>query len=483
MKYASHHGFDVRFSTELLGAERLPDAILCTVQDSITKTRYQIRARYVFGADGGRSSVARMLDFKFVSKPSLGVACNILINADLSNLMNQRHAQLHWIMKPDLKTRFGIAPCLRMVRPWRQWLLVAFTPGTSEDPFKDLTPDSPELIDFIKELIGDDTVEVEVLRLDPWVIRDSVAEMFSSDGNAFILGDAAHRHPPAYGLGSNTCIQDAYNLAWKAAYVTKGLAGPELLETYNTERQPVGADLVEKANAAMVHHAHVWEALGMFAPSGEEGLRQLNELSESTDAGVARRLALHKALEGKRLEGESLGLTMNQWYTSKAIYLYDEPQSRPTLGDPIRELLVSTYPGNRLPHAWLDVATRKKPISTQDLAGHGVFCLLTSHGGDPWIEAAKNITKKIGIPISTFGIGIGLDYHDVYREWHDKREIGETGCILVRPDRFVAWRSMTMIPGCEEKLLDVFDQILFRAGIKPHKSVVAVGKSSLLTRD
>jgi hypothetical protein len=347
--------------------------------------------------------------------------------------------------------------------------------GTSEDPFGDLTPKSPELIDFVKELIGDDTVEVEVLRLDPWVIRDSVAETFSSEGNAFLLGDAAHRHPPAYGLGSNTCIQDAYNLAWKAAYVAKRLAGPGLLETYNSERQPVGADLVEKANAAMVHHANVWEALGMFAPTGEEGLQLLNELKESTEAGVARRLRLHNALEGKRIEGESLGMTMNQWYTSKAVYLHDEPEPRPTLQDPVLELLVSTYPGNRLPHAWLDIPTRKKPISTQDLAGHQKFCLLTSHGGDAWIIAAKNITKTTGIPISTYGIGIGLDYHDIYRDWHDKREIGEAGCILVRPDRFVAWRSMTMIPGCERKLLDVFNQILFREGLESRKSVVSVG--------
>jgi hypothetical protein len=431
------------------------------------KHKYQIRARYVFGADGGRSSVARMLNFKFRSEPSQGVACNILLNADLNHVMHERHSQLHWIMKPDMKSRFGVAPTLRMVRPWNQWLVVAFTPGTSEDPFEDLTPQSPELINFLKEIIGIETIDVEVLRLDPWVIRESVAETLSCDGNVFLLGDAAHRHPPAYGLGSNTCIQDAYNLAWKVAYVSKGLAGPELLETYNVERQPVGADLVRKSNEGIGHHIHVWEALGMFAQSGEEGLQQLKELSAATEAGAARRLRLHKALEGKRLEGESLGLTMNQWYMSDAIYLDDEPESRPTLeGDLVVKILVSTYPGNRVPHATLDISTRRKPISTHDLAGHGCFCLLTSHGGDAWVQAAENISKATGIPIKSYRIGHGLDYHDVYREWHDRREVEDDGCVLIRPDRFVAWRSKKMIPGCEEKLLGVFNWILFRTGLE-----------------
>jgi hypothetical protein len=205
----------------------------------------------------------------------------------------------------------------------------------------------------------------------------------------------------------------------------------------------------------------------MFAPTGEEGLKQLNELSEATEAGLARRLKLHNPLEGKRLEGESIGLTMNQWYTSKAVYLDDKNQTRPALsGGPIKRILVSTSPGNRVPHAWLDVPTRRNPMSTHDLAGHGSFCLLTGHGGDAWVHAAEKFSKITGIPIKSYRIGFGLDYHDVYREWHDRREVEEDGCILVRPDRFVAWRSMKMIPECEMKLRHVFDHILCRDGVQ-----------------
>ena len=70
----------------------------------------------------------------------------------------------------------------------------------------------------------------------------------------FCLGDSVHRHPPVFGLGSNTCIQDAYNLAWKVAMVVKGKASPSLLETYNAERQPVGKDLVKWSNELLRNH-------------------------------------------------------------------------------------------------------------------------------------------------------------------------------------------------------------------------------------
>ncbi|KAI3395637.1 hypothetical protein diail_1002 [Diaporthe ilicicola] len=455
----------MRFSTKLIGVKRSSGVWACEIQDLVTKATFELRAKYVFGGDGARSTVARSLNFEFTKNSGGGVACNIVLKADLDHIMQPaRQADLHWIMKPDCKNRFGNGPTLRMIRPWKQWMLVAFTPGATEDPFKELTTKSPELIDYIRELIGDDTVDIEVQRLDPWILRDSVALKFSQEQSAFILGDAAHRHPPAFGLGSNTCIQDAYNLGWKVAYVEKGLAGKGLLDSYDAERQPVGAKVVKDANYGIGLHAAVWEACGMFTKTPEEGMQVVRDLSNATPEGAASRARLHAALEGTRQEAESLGATMNQWYISKAVYLDDESQPRPPLkGDPLIQIQVSTYPGTRLPHAWLDQwTTRRKKISTQDIAGKGSFCLLTGHGGDAWKQAARRVSQKTGIPINSYGIGFGLDYHDVYREWFTRREVEDDGCVLVRPDRFVAWRSMKMIHDCEGKLSTVLDRILSR---------------------
>lgn len=469
VRYASHHGFNVRFSTELTAVEPITGdqghhGFLCTVQDHVTQQTFQIRTKYLFGADGGRSTVARSLDFKFLSKPGGIKACNVLIRANLAKYMiKERQASLNWIVKPDNKVFPGVVGHLRAVRPWNEWVMAAFGPGGS-NPFEGLTTSSPELVACVREFVGDDKLEVEILAIDPWTVRESVAEAYSNPGSdAYILGDAAHRHPPTYGLGSNTCIQDAYNLAWKTAFVLKGIAGHSLLDSFSEERQPIGADLVRESNDQIKANGDIWEALGMTASSPEAGVKDIAELADPSASGSARRAKLHSALETKRQEFESLGLAHNHWYTSNAVYLDDEAHPRPMLeGDPIVEVQVSTFPGSRLPHVWLDISERGDMTSTLDLAGKGRFCLLTGVEGGAWRDAAQKIQKDHGIPLVTYGIGPGLDYIDVYRDWHGKRGVEEDGCVLVRPDRFVAWRSVKTAHDCEKKLMQVFDQILSR---------------------
>lgn len=361
---------------------------------------------------------------------------------------------------------------MRVIRPWHEWMLVSFSPGATleQDPFRDVTPDSPELHTYLREVIGlDDNplttdIPIKVHRIDPWVAREVVAHNFQPAPNAFILGDAAHRHPPSFGLGSNTCVQDAYNLGWKVAYVARGLAGLGLLDSYTIERQPVGAQLVRESNAALPTHVGVWDALGMMTPDREESLRiQETFLTDAGPAGEAQRKKLADALEAKGSEGRSFGLCGNQWYVSDAVYLDDEEKPRPKLeGDPLEELQVCTYPGTRLPHAWLDVPAKRSKISTHDLAGKGAFCLFTGHGGEKWQEAAEKITKETGIPIKSYKIGLGLEWQDIYREWYTRRGVADSGCVLVRPDRFVAWRAERVLEDCQGKLMTVLDKVLSR---------------------
>lgn len=258
-------------------------------------------------------------------------------------------------------------------------------------------------------------------------------------------------------------MQDAYNLAWKLAYVCKGSASRALLDSFTPERQPVGTKLVKAATGGMTAHATVWQALGAFAPTYEEGVREREQLAQATPEGYARRELLHSALEGMRVEAESLGMQMNQQYVSNAVYLDDEQARPPFKGNDITDGNITTYPGSRLPHAWLADAVPTHKISTVDLTGHGVFTLLIGHGGDNWREAAKEVSNLLEVSIKTYGIGWGLDFHDKERTWMEKREVGEDGCILVRPDNFVAWRSMKMIPNCVAKLQLVLKSVLSRA--------------------
>jgi hypothetical protein len=250
-------------------------------------------------------------------------------------------------------------------------------------------------------------------------------------------------------------------MAWKTALVIRGKASPKLLKTFDTERQPVGADLVKWSNELLRNHATVWGAIGMFGETKEKRIKANNELREASEAGRKRRQELFDAMERHRGEGDSLGIMMNQWYTSSAVYNGDEEPQEPFEGDYLTEVRVSTYPGNRLPHAWLSKDVPSKQVSTVDLAGKSAFSLFTGHGGERWIDAAKSVAEKLDIPINTFAIGFGLDYVDKYRDWTKKRGVHEGGCVFVRPDRYVAWRSKTMInDSCEKKLEQVLKSIL-----------------------
>ena len=126
-----------------------------------------------------------------------------------------------------------------MVRPWDEWLIV-WGYDINEPPPE---VDEEFATEVAHELIGDDTIAVDD-PLDLAVVEQQAWAARYADGRVFCMGDACHRHPPSNGLGSNTSIQDAYNLAWKLALVLRGKAAPSLLDSYDAERAPIGKQIV-----------------------------------------------------------------------------------------------------------------------------------------------------------------------------------------------------------------------------------------------
>lgn len=266
--------------------------------------------------------------------------------------------------------------------------------------------------------------------------------------HSFCLGDAIHRHPPTLGLGSNTCIQDSFNLSWKINLVFKNIASPSLLSTYNTERQPIGAQLVTASNDMLRKHIAVWQALGCTPPgsSEEQRLAGIKELRSNSKEGKERRKLLKERLEDMQHETHALGIEMNQLYISPAIYTHDEPEPyTPSDREALDSVLYhhpSTYPGRRLPHVWLNTVIPGPLVSTLDVAGKGRFTLFMGIGGEAWRKAAVAVGRKTGLEIKVVGVGRGLDWEDIYLDWEGKRGVEEEGAVLVRPDLFVAWRSV-----------------------------------------
>ncbi|KAJ9131364.1 Phenol 2-monooxygenase [Pleurostoma richardsiae] len=458
---AIHSGWTLRFNTSFVTFTR-PSShlIISEVRDEVLNKSYKIQSRFVFGCDGARSRVVRELRIPLIKKPGQGLALNVLVRADLSHLVKTRTGNLHWVIMPEKEhPPWGWGLIARMVRPWYEWMFI-FLPAPGADvTLKDMEATDEEYLARVKEMIGDDSVDVEILNVSKWWINEIVAEYYS-DGNVFCLGDAVHRHPPFNGLGSNTCIQDAFNLAWKIAYVLSGRAGPKLLDSFSKERQPVGVDVITRANQGLRDHTPWLETIGMLEPNVEKRKVILAELDDPGQAGRRRREAFRRGIEHTATEFHGLGVEMNQRYFSGAVYRDDEGPPPTLPEDATREHQISTFPGRRLPHAWLNTRVPGEKLSTIDLAGHRRFCLLTGPGGQAWKDAAREVSDALGILIMSYSIGWKQDYEDVYFAWAERREVEEDGCVLVRPDRFIAWRSASMIDSCRKKLESIMRSIL-----------------------
>jgi 2-polyprenyl-6-methoxyphenol hydroxylase-like FAD-dependent oxidoreductase len=463
-KRAIHAKWTLRFNTSFTRFTRpSPGIIISEVRDELLRITYKIQSKYLFACDGARSQIVRQLQIPLIRKPGQGVALNILVKADMSQLMKTRTGNLHWVFDPaKVYPEWGWACILRMVKPWYEWMFIIL-PAPGADPSIDgWESRKDEYMVKIKEWIGDDSIPAEILNVSKWTINEIVAKHYSN-GNIHCLGDAVHRHPPFNGLGSNTCIQDAFNLAWKIAYVEQGKAGSELLQSYSAERQPVGVSVITRANQGLRDHQSWIETIGMSEPDVEVRKKILAEFEDPGPKGRARREAFRMGIANTATEFHGLGVEMNQRYASRAVYLTDEtgPVPLPSEENEVKQHVITTYPGSRLPHAWLNTRVPGKPLSTIDLAGHGQFTLITGPTGQAsWSDAAAQVSKKIGVDIKCYSIGWKQDYEDVYHDWARRREVEEDGCVLSRPDRFVAWRSIGMLENCGEKLLKVMTSLL-----------------------
>jgi 2,4-dichlorophenol 6-monooxygenase len=281
------------------------------------------------------------------------------------------------------------------------------------------------------------------------------------EGRVFCMGDAVHRHPPSNGLGSNTSVQDAYNLAWKLAFVLRGDAGPGLLDSYDAERSPIGRQIVLRANKSIEEFGPIFEALGFADTSDTDVMNErMRARADDTPEAARQREKLREALELKDYEFNAHGVELGQRYRSGAIAPDGTPEPEYTR-DPELYYHATTWPGARLPHCWLGAQGHR--ISTHDLAGHGRFALLTGISGQRWEKAAASVSQQLGIEIAAYVIGPGRAYTDLYDDWARLRGVGEDGCVVVRPDAHVAWRSPGISDASEQALRDALERILDRA--------------------
>lgn len=453
---AAARGSRVRFDTEYVGLVQDDDGVDVTVRDRVTGHEYVIRARYVIGADGGRSQVAEDVGLPFEGQMDLAGSMNIVVHADLSHYVEHRPSVLYWVLQPGSDVGGIGMGLVRMVHPWDEWLILWGYDITQPPP----EVDDEMAIRIVHELVGDDTVPVTVRSISLWGNNKMYATRYR-DRRVFCMGDAVHRHPPSNGLGSNTSIQDAYNLAWKLAYVLRGTAGEGLLDSYDVERTPIGKQIVLRANKSIEEFGPIFEALGLTDTTDPDLMRQhIQDRANNTPEAARQREALRKALELKNYEFNTHGVELGQRYASPALVPDGTPEPEYTR-DPELYYHPTTWPGARLPHVWLGDRAGNR-LSTHDLAGKGRFTLFTGISGQAWADAASAVADRLGVELVGHVIGPGRDHIDLYEDWARAREVGEDGCVLVRPDAHVAWRSSGAVDDPVAELEDVLRQVLAR---------------------
>lgn len=455
-KTACSRGTQSRMSTQYLSHIEDEDGVLSTCLDKLSNKEIKIRSKYLVGADGGNSKVAENIDLPFEGKMGVGGSMNILFKADLSKYVAHRPSVLYWVLQPGADIGGIGMGLVRMIRPWNEWLIVWGYDINQPAP----KVDKDFATKVARDLVGDPELEIDLLSVSTWTVNNMYAKKMSK-GRVFCAGDATHRHPPSNGLGSNTSIQDGFNLAWKLAYVIKDKAGAELLDTYSIERSPIAKQIVTRANQSIAEFGPIFEALGLTDTQDPVKMKKnMDERKQNSPKAEKQRQALREAIAFKKYEFDAHGVEMNHRYKSNSVLTEGdkEPEFKKD-----KELFYqpTTYPGARIPHAWV---YDKKGVkhSLLDLCGKGNFSIFTGIGGEEWLKAAKNIETQLGIKIQCNIIGPDQDFEDHAGEWSSIREISDSGLILVRPDQHICWRSKDMISNSSEKLMDVMKKILHK---------------------
>jgi 2-polyprenyl-6-methoxyphenol hydroxylase-like FAD-dependent oxidoreductase len=359
-----------------------------------------VRGAFLVGCDGGRSRIRQGLGIRYAGEGPLGTSL-------FGGPMVSAHLRIPGLRKHLAGREF-----------WQGW-------SVNRDVITDLitldgqdeymthaalgsNADSAQLAAIVARALACD-VAVEVLTMAPWTAgRALVADKFAS-GRVFLCGDSVHLFTPTGGLGMNTGIDDAANLAWKLAAVLQGWGGAGLLASYEAERHPVA---VRNTTAA--------RALARSVQSVEAGA----DIEEPGPAGDAERRRVGALLGQMGEEFASIGIQLGARYDGSPVVVGDgtqAPPDRPDVYEP------SATPGGRLPHLRLPDGS-----SVFDQLGHGFTLLRTDKPGraDADIEALRRQASAAGVPLRVVDVG-----HD------DAASFYGAPLLLVRPDQHVAWRG------------------------------------------
>ena len=386
-------GARLRFSTRLVSLTQDATGVTAVTEDTLTGDRRTVRARYLVAADGWRSGIRQSLGIATRGRGTVGRVLRVLFQADL------REQLAHTDGAADGR-RFTALHVGRAV------LFNTEVPGLY-GYFRNLTPELPDgwwageetVAEQIRADLGIPGTALKIEEIGETEISCGVAERFR-EGRVLLVGDAAHVMPPTGGMGGNTAYLDGLYLGWKLAAVLDGTAGDGLLDSHDAERRPYAEELVEQQFANLVDR---------ISP-------------ELADGSTTALLPPPVIAFGYRYP--------------KGAVLAEPGDGGDLFEDPAHP---TGRPGSHAPYVPL-VRRDGTPASTTGLFGRS-FVLLTGADGAAWATGAAAAARALGVALRVHGVGPEAELRDTGGAFTAAYGIGDSGAVLVRPDRFVAWRS------------------------------------------
>ncbi|MEM7566962.1 MAG: FAD-dependent oxidoreductase [Pseudomonadota bacterium] len=395
---------DLRRGHRFLDYEEDAGGVTSRIERVATGQVLRVRSRYLVACDGGGSTIRRSLGIRMNGRGRMRPNVSFYFESDEFLTAHDRGVgNLYFIFAPG---SFGVVTAIDGVRRWNYQLyfLDAARETRDVDPAEALTAMMGRPFAFTLKGV------------QHWHHHQSVARTWRSrlagePGRVFLAGDAAHLFAPTGGVGMNTGIGDAVDLGWKLEAVLKGWGGERLLASYEAERKPIAVrNSVISANNS--------DKIDMVMDETPP------EVEEDGPRGDAVRTEVSGKIRWMARQFNSAGTHLGYRYVDSPIVLADgtpEPPDDPT------QVVPSTWPGSRAPHAWTGDDTSVRGASTLDWFGRD-FVLVAA----PEADASSLVAafEAAGIPLRVERL-----------ENEALRDLFARLYVLVRPDGHVAWRG------------------------------------------
>ena len=380
---------DVRFGVAFEDFREDADGVTAKLRNSATGATEEVRCDYLAGCDGGGSRVREVLD----------IALDGTFKVAQRYMVHFRSTAHHILQRWGIAWHYQAAFATLIAQNDKDiWTLQARLPA-------DAAPDRVDPAEIVRTFCGA-PFDYEVLVANPWTPHLLLAQSYGRQ-RVFLAGDAVHQYIPTGGYGMNTGIGDAVDLGWKLAATLLGIGGPNLLDSYESERRPVGYRNREASGG----HTKVRLAI---AESYKEAFASGSQLTEAGRAALGAKIAAHG-----NTENESYGIEFGYVYDRSPVVVAEAGAVPPS--DPVH-YVPTTMPGARLPSTFLSDGSalfdRLGPWFT--LVNFGAMDLA------PFVVAAQ----RAKIPLDV------LSLHEPALEHVYGRD-----AFLVRPDQHIAWRA------------------------------------------